>query len=35
MKNRLLRKMLGMVPGDQREDLSEIWGEELMSLKNH
>ena len=25
--HRLLRKMRGMVPGDRREDLSEIWGE--------
>ena len=25
----LLRKMLGAVLGDRREDLSEIWGEEL------
>ena len=36
MKNRLLRKMLGMVPGDRREDMSEIWGEKLLNLeKNH
>ena len=32
-KNRLLRKMLGMVPGDRREGLSDIWGEELLSLE--
>ena len=24
--------MLGAVPGDRREDMSEIWGEELMNL---
>ena len=24
--HRLLRKMLEVVPGDRREDLSEIWG---------
>ena len=29
--HRLLRKMLGAVPGNRREDLSEIWGEELLS----
>ena len=29
--HRLLRKILGMVPRAQREDLSEIWGEELLS----
>ena len=31
--HRLLRKMLGVVPGDRREDLSEIWGEEFLSLE--
>ena len=31
--HRLLRKILGAVPGDRREDLSEIWGEELWSLE--
>ena len=25
--------MLGVVPGDRREDLCEIWGEELLSLE--
>ena len=25
--------MLGAVPGDRREDLSEIWEEELLSLE--
>ena len=30
--HRLLRKILGAVPGDQREHLSEIWGKELLSL---
>ena len=30
---RLLRKILGVVSGDQKEDLSEIWGEELLSLE--
>ena len=32
--HRLLRKILGAVPEDQRENLSEIWGEELLSLEN-
>ena len=31
--HRLLRKMLGVVPEDQCEDLSEIWVEELLSLE--
>ena len=31
--HRLLRKMQGAVPGDLREDLSEIWREELRSLE--
>ena len=31
--HRLLRRMLGAVTGDRREDLSEIWWEELFSLK--
>ena len=30
--HRLLRKILGTVPRAQRHDLSEIWGEELLSL---
>ena len=30
---RLLRKILRTVPGEQREHLSEIWGEELLSLE--
>ena len=30
--HRLLRKILGTVPKAQRDDLSEIWGEELLSL---
>ena len=29
--NRLLKKILGTVPREQRDDLSEIWGEELLS----
>ena len=32
--HRLLRKILGAVPEDQIENLSEIWGEELLSLEN-
>ena len=32
--HRLLKKILGAVPEDQRENLSEIWGEELLSLEN-
>ena len=31
---RLLRKILGAVPEDQRKNLSEIWGEELLSLES-
>ena len=31
--HQFLRKMLGAVPGDSREDLSEIWGEEFWSSK--
>ena len=31
--HRLLRKILGTVPGEQRDNLSEIWGEELLSLE--
>ena len=31
--HRLLRKILGIVPREQRDDLSEIWGEELLSLE--
>ena len=30
--HRLLRKILGTVPRAQRDDLSEIWGEELLGL---
>ena len=30
--HRLLRKILGTVPRAQRDDLSEIWGEEFLSL---
>ena len=30
--HKLLRKILGTVPRAQRKDLSEIWGEELLSL---
>ena len=30
--HKLLRKILGTVPKAQRDDLSEIWGEELLSL---
>ena len=29
---KLLKKILGMVQREQRDDLSEIWGEELLSL---
>ena len=32
--HRLLTKILGAVPEDQRENLSEIWGEEHLSLEN-
>ena len=32
--HRLLKKILGAVPGDQRENLSEIWGEELLILQS-
>ena len=31
--HRLLQKMLGAVPGDRMEDLSEIWGDVLLSLE--
>ena len=31
--HKLLRKILGTVPREQRDDLSEIWGEELLSLE--
>ena len=31
--HKLMRKVLGAVSGDRREDLSEIWGEELWSLE--
>ena len=30
--HKLLKKILGTVPREQRDDLSEIWGEELLSL---
>ena len=29
----LLRTILGKVPREQRDDLSEIWGEEILSLE--
>ena len=32
--HRLLKKVLGAVPGDQKENLSEIWREELLSLES-
>ena len=32
--HRLLKNILGAVPGDQRENLSEIWGKERLSLEN-
>ena len=32
--HRLLRKILGAVPGDQIEILSEVWGEELLSPRD-
>ena len=32
--HRLLRKILGAVPEDQRENLSEFWGEELLILES-
>ena len=32
--HRLLRKILGTVPKAQRDDLSEVWGEELLSLRD-
>ena len=32
--HKLLRKVLGAVPEDQRENLSEVWGEELLSLES-
>ena len=31
--HRLLRKIRGSMPREQRDDLSEIWGEELLSLE--
>ena len=31
--HRLLRKIRGTVPREQRDDLSEIWGEEFLSLE--
>ena len=31
--HRLLKKILGTVPREQRDDLSEIWGEEILSLE--
>ena len=31
--HRLLRKIQGTVPREQRDDLSEIWGEELLGLE--
>ena len=32
--HRLLRKIRGTVPREQRDDLSEIWGEELLGLES-
>ena len=32
--HKLLRKIRGTVPKDQRDDLSEIWGEELLGLES-
>ena len=32
--HKLLRKIRGAVPKEQRDDLSEIWGEELLSLES-
>ena len=32
--HRLLKKILGAVPGNQRENLGEIWGEELLRLES-
>ena len=32
--HRLLRKIRGSVPREQRDDLSEIWGEELLGLES-
>ena len=32
--HRLLEKILGAVPGDQRDKLSEIWGGELLGLES-
>ena len=31
--HKLLKKILGTVPREQRDELSEIWGEELLSLE--
>ena len=31
--HRLLKNILGTVPREQRDDLSDIWGEELLSLE--
>ena len=31
--HKLLKKNLGTVPREQRDDLNEIWGEELLSLE--
>ena len=31
--HRLLRKIRGTVPKERRDDLSEIWGEELLGLE--
>ena len=33
--HRLLKKILGAVPGDQRENLIEIWGEERERKQKH
>ena len=34
MSHKLLRKIRGTVPKEQRDDLSEIWGEELLGLES-
>ena len=31
--HKLLKQILGTVPREQRDELSEIWGEELLSLE--
>ena len=34
LSHKLLRKVRGTVPKEQRDDLSEIWGEELLGLES-